>query len=198
MDLSAIEGGSTLVVGPTFSGRRRLFHRLLRESPGRPVVVATREPTKCLRSRYDRLTDDGASTPIVIDCITNSLGRSEGDTATTKYAQDPGNLTSIGTKFAEVLDQHETDQLSVGLTNLSPLLVYTSPSDAFQFVQVLVQQSIGADSPVITTIDPSVHDASTVDQFVPLFDSVIETRRTDDGDQEFRVRKPRRTEWEAF
>ncbi|WP_434522850.1 DUF7504 family protein [Halorubrum sp. AS12] len=196
MDLSMRDSG--LIIGPTLSGRRRLLYRLLRESPGRPAVVATREPTERLRSRYHRLTDDDASTPIVVDCITNSLGRSEEDTETTKYAQDPGNLTSIGMKFADVLDQHETDQLSVGLTNLSPLLVYTSPSDVFQFTHILVQKSTGTDWPVIATIDPSVHDASTVEQFVPLFDDVIETQRTDDGDQKLRVRKPEHTEWEAF
>lgn len=198
MNLPVRDSGSTLIMGPTLSGRRRLLYRLLRESPGRPAVVATREPTECLRSRYHRLTGDDASTPIVIDCITNSLGRSEEDTETTKYAQDPGNLTSIGMKFAAVLDQHETDQLSVGLTNLSPLLVYTSPSDVFQFAHILVQKSIGTGWPVIATIDPSVHDASTVEQFVPLFEGVIETRRTDDEDQEFRIRKPERTEWETF
>ena len=198
MDLPVRDGGSTLLIGPTLSGRRRLFYRLLAESPGRPTVVATREPTTCLRSRYHRLTDGDESTPIVIDCITNSLGRSEEDTKTTKYAQDPSNLTSIGTKFTHVLDQHETDQLSVGLTNLSPLLVYTSPSDVVQFVHVLLQKSIGTDSPVIATIDPSVHDASAVQQFVPLFDGVVETRRSDNGDQEFRVQKPEHTEWEAF
>ena len=198
MDLSARESGSTFLIGPTFSGRRRLFHRLLGESPGRPAVVATRDTTECLRSRYHRLAADDGSTPIVVDCITNSLGRSEEDTETTKYAQDPGNLTSIGMKFAAVLDQHETDQLAVGLTNLSPLVVYTSPSDVFQFTHVLVQKSIGTDWPVIAAIDPGVHPTSTVEQFVPLFDDVIETRRTDGGDQEFRVRDSEQSEWQSF
>lgn len=198
MDVPVRDDGSTLIVGPTLSGRRRLFYRLLGESPGRPAVVATREPMKCLRPRYHRLTDGDEPTPIVVDCITNSLGRSEEDTEMTKYAQDPGNLTSIGTKFAAILDQHETEELSVGLTNLSPLLVYASPSDVFQFAHVFVQKSIGTDWPVIATIDPSVHDTSTVQQFVPLFDNVIETRRTDNGDQEYRIRKPEHTEWETF
>ncbi|TKX66962.1 hypothetical protein [Halorubrum sp. GN11GM_10-3_MGM] len=198
MDLSVGESGSTLLIGPTLSGRRRLFHRLLWESPGRPAVVETRNTAECLRSRYQRVAHDDASPPIVVDCITNSLGRSEDDTKTTKYAQDPGNLTSIGMKFADILDQHETDQLSVGLTNLSPLIVYTSTSDVSQFAHILIQKSIGTDWPVVATIDPRVHNASTVEQFVPLFDSVIETRRTDDGDQAYRIQKPERTDWETF
>lgn len=198
MNLPVRDSGSTLIIGPMLSGRRRLLYRLLWKSPGRPAVVATRDTTECLRSRYHRLTDDDASTPIVIDCITNSLGRSEDDTETTKYAQDPRNLTSIGTKFAEILDRYEPDQLSVGLTNLSPLVVYTSPSDVFQFTHILIQKSLGVDWPVIATIDPSVHDTSTVEQLVPRFDDVIETRRTDDGDQTFRVRTSKQSEWQSF
>lgn len=198
MDLSVHDAQTILITGPTLSGRRRLLHQILRESPGHPVVVATREPADCVRSRYRRVRDGDGSPPVVVDCITSSLDRSEADTKTTKYAQDPGNLTSIGTKFTEILDQHETDRLSVGLTNLSPLLVYTSPSEVFQFVHVLVQKSTATDWPVIAAIDSSVHDASTVEQFIPLFDRVIETRRTDSGDQEFRFQKPELTEWETF
>lgn len=160
-------------------------------------MVSTREPVDRVRSTYRRLTDDETS-PVVVDCITNALGRSVEDSTTTKYAQHPSNLTSIGMKFTDILEQHEADQLSVGLTNLSPLVVYTSPSDVFQFVHVLVQQSTGSGCPVSATIDPSIHETRTVDQFLPLFDRVIETRRNDNEEQELRVRKPERTDWEAF
>lgn len=70
----------------------------------------------------------------------------------------------------------------------------TRLSETFQFVHVLVQKSAGTDSPVIATIDSSVRDASTVEQFVPLFEYVIETRQTDAGDQQLRVQKPELTE----
>ncbi|TKX58565.1 hypothetical protein EXE44_06880 [Halorubrum sp. SS7] len=198
MDLPVRDGGTTLITGPTLSGRRRLIHQTLRESPGQPAIVATREPATSVRSRYQRLTAGSESEPVIVDCVTNTFEQPPDDTASTKYAQGPENLTSIGMKFSDILEQRRTDQLSVGLTNLSPLLVYTSPSDVFQFVNILVQKSVGTGWPVFVTIDPSVHDASTVEQFVPLFDDVIETRRTDDGDQELRVRKPEPTNWAAF
>jgi hypothetical protein len=161
-------------------------------------MVATREPANAVRSRYCRLTEGDESDPIIVDCITNSFEQSTADTDATKYAQGPENLTSIGMKFTDILEDHGTEQLSVGLTNLSPLLVYSALSEVFRFVNILVQKSIGAGWPVFVTIDPSVHDASTVGQFVPLFDTVIETRRADDGDEECRGRKPEQTEWEPF
>lgn len=198
MDLPVGDAETVFITGPTLSGRRRLFHRTLRESAGRPAVVSTREPANCVRSTHRRLTDGDGDPPVVVDCITNALDRSADDTATTKYAQHPSDLTSIGTKFTGVLGEHESDRLSVGLTNLSPLLVYASPADVFRFVNVLVQRSVGSGFPVAAAIDPRVHDSTTVEQFLPLFDRVVETRRTDDGDQELRVRKPDRTEWEAF
>lgn len=48
------------------------------------------------------------------------------------------------------------------------------------------------------TIDPGAHDETTVEQFVPLFDGVVETRRRDDDTREFRVQRPERTEWRAI
>lgn len=118
MDLSVGDDETVLITGPTLSGRRRLFHRTLGESAGRPVVVSTREPANCVRSSHRRLVDGDEATPVVVDCITNALGRSADDTATTKYAQHPSDLTSIGAKFTDALGERESDRLSVGLTNL--------------------------------------------------------------------------------
>ena len=117
MDLSVGDDETVLMTGPTLSGRR-LFHRTLGESAGRPVVVSTREPANCVRSTHRRLVDGDEATPVVVDCITNALGRSADDTATTKYAQHPSDLTSIGAKFTDALGERESDRLSVGLTNL--------------------------------------------------------------------------------
>ncbi|MFC7324835.1 hypothetical protein ACFQMF_09610 [Halorubrum rutilum] len=45
------------------------------------------------------------------------------------------------------------------------------------------------------TIDPGAHDETTVEQFVPLFDGVVEMRRRDDETWGFRVQRPERNEW---
>jgi len=198
MDALVADTRTLLIIGPTFSGRRRLLHQLLGESSGRPILISTREPATNVRSRYQRVTDAEKCTPVVIDCITNSLGRAKDETETTKYAQDPGNLTSVGMKFSVLLEQHRNDDLTVGLTNLSPLLVYSSPSEVFQFLHVVVQQSTGNDWPVVASIDPGIHETATVEQFVPLFDRVIETRRTGDGDHEFRGRNSGDMDWKSF
>ena len=198
MELPIRDGETVLITGPTLSGRRRLLHQLLHTAPGESAVISTREPAGTVRSRYQRRTDGDGSDLIVVDCITNALERAATDTEMTKYAQSPDNLTSIGMKFADILQQHRSDQFSVGVVNLSPLLVYTSPRDVFQFTNILTQKSTGADWPVYAAIEPRVHDTSTVHQFIPLFDTVIETRRTNSGDQELRVKKPSLTDWETL
>ena len=197
MDPPVDDVETILISGPSLSGRRRLLYQLLCDSSDRPVVVATRQTADTVRSTRRHLTDEDGTDPIVIDCVTNALGRSVTDTSTTKYADHPSNLTSIGLKFTSVIDQHEMEDVFVGLTNISPLLIYSSPSDVFRFTNVLVQQAIGSGWSVMAAIDPSTHDEATVEQFLPLFDCLIETRRTDDG-QEYRVRKPTQTAWTAF
>lgn len=198
MGLAIHNARTILISGPTLSGRRRLFHLLVHKAAGHPAVVATRETADSVRSRFQRVAADADAEPVVVDCITNSFGSSVGDTTTTKYAQDPANLTSIGMKYTELLTQHESDQLVVGLSNISPLVVYTSPSTVFRFVNTLIQRSIGADALVIAAIDPSVHDASTVEQFLPLFDAVVETRQSADGTQQYRTCKPEQTNWQRL
>ncbi len=97
-----------------------------------------------------------------------------------------------------MLIENESSNLSVGVTTVSLLLVYAEASDVFNFVNTLIQKSRRAGWPVVVTIDPHAHDETIIEQLVSLFEAVIETRRTDERDQEFRIQKPNPTEWVSF
>ncbi|GAB7010224.1 DUF7504 family protein [Halorubrum trueperi] len=216
MDILVGDAEAVLISGATLSGRRRLFHRILHEWAARPLVVSTLQPADRVRATHERMLRegdagngddagdasdagdpedrDGANDPLVVDCLTNALGRSATDDDATKFAQHPSNLTSIGTKFTEFVDGCDSGELAVGLSSISPLLMYASSTDVYRFVHLLVQQSAGAESPVVATIDSAAHDELDVERFVPLFDRTIEARRVGD-EQEFRVSRPDSTEW---
>jgi hypothetical protein len=195
MSLPGRDLDDVLIVGPAFSGRRRLFHRLLAARPGRPVLVSTRQPASRVRDAHRRTVDGDPAEPVVVDCVANAVGRAGDGGEATGYAQDPGNLTSIGTTFVDLAEDRDEDALAVGVTTVSPLLMYASASEVFQFLYVLAQRATGEEWPVAATIDPGAHDETTVEQFVPMFDGVVETRRRDDETREFRVQRPERTEW---
>lgn len=210
---SISEHDSVLITGSTLSGRRRLFHQTLAELAPTPVVVLTRQTADRARESHVRMVtaDSGGSAaseidspgsagtdPVVVDCVSNALGRSKEDTSTTKHAQHPSNLTSIGTKFTEVVDEWDAKDCVVGIETISPLLVYADPKAVFQFVHLIIQQAQGVGWPVVATIDSAAHDDIEVERFVPLFDCLLETRCTEHDGQEFRVRQPEQREWQSI
>lgn len=208
---------SVLLVGPTLSGRRRLFHHVVADFPAAPVLVSTRQPAERIRESHERFADtprkrlvagsDGSadtasvetacrpSEPVVVDCVTSALGESPTDTHATKYAQHPSNLTSIGTKFTEVVEELDDTQCTVGVETISPLLAYADTTQVFQFVHLICQQAHGAGWSVVAMIDAAAHAEVDIERFVPLFDCVLETRRTSDDEQVFRVRQSDQFEW---
>ena len=65
-------------------------------------------------------------------------------------------------------------------------------------MHLIVQQAAGVGWPVAATIDSKAHDEIDIERFVPIFDAVLETRLTDAGEQEFRVRGPTQSECGPF
>ncbi|MUW13789.1 hypothetical protein GJ633_03265 [Halorubrum sp. CBA1125] len=198
-DVLEVDAETVLVAGPSLAGGRRCFHRLLRDRGAGTVAVATRQPAEPFRDAHRHQTAaDPAETDdlVVVDCLTRALGKSPSDGPRTVYAQHPSNLTSIGTKFTQVVDRRGDEPLAAGISTLSPLLQYADRTDVYQFAHLLVQQATGVGWPVVAAIDAGAHDEQTVEQFVPLFDAVVETRRPDDGEGcEYRVRDPEETDW---
>lgn len=210
MDSLVGEAESVLVAGPVLSGRRRVLHRTLHERSERPVLVSTRQPAGAARSTHRRMAAAAAGTaagdtaksevddPVVVDCVTNAIGESPADDGDeTKYAQHPSNLTSIGTKFTECVEERDEESVAVGIDTVSPLLAYADASSVFRFLHIVVQKATAAGHPVVVGIDAGAHDEQTIEQFVPIFERVIETRRAGD-ERECRVRYPAPTEWRSI
>ena len=200
------------------SGRRRLFHHILHSWGATPAIIATHHPAEKIRQLHTRLGElpdkpsegdssrdatadrstDATDQPLVIDSTTITSDQPPGASPQTRYAQGPGNLTSIGTAFTQIVEDHTTDSLAVGIDSISPLLQYASGQAVYRFVHLIVQQAVGVGWPVAATIDSKAHDEIDIERFVPIFDAVLETRLTDAGEQEFRVRGPTRSEWQLI
>jgi hypothetical protein len=218
MDDVVADAETVLVMGSALSGRRRLLHQILRTWGMTPVIISILQPADRLRQVHSQLHDPadpptsetvvaGATTdrstgdsncPLVVDCLSNTFGQSPTDTRRTKYAQHPSNLTSIGTKFTEVVTERSDEQLAVGIDAISPLLQYVSAREAYRFVHLIVQHAAGASWPVAATLDPTAHDTLDSERFISIFDVILETRLTDEGDQEFRIRHPDQSAWQPI
>ena len=191
-----LDAERVLIVGPHLSGKRQLFHSLLGTWATRPVVTATRRDADRVRSEHDRVADaDGI---VVIDCVSSLHERDPAETPQTKHAAGPGNLTDIGTTFTSVLDARSEQTIAVGVTSLSPLLMYSPAGDVYRFTRLVAQQATSEDAPVVATLKSDVHDEQVEHMIREPFEVMVETRVGEDGN-EFRVRSREGvTEWQPI
>lgn len=189
MSPSLDESESLLVDGPALSGRRRVFHRTLHRSSGTVVIISTRQPADGARNTHRRLTDSSGrnrstsevTDPLVIDCVTNAVEKSPVDDDKTRHAQHPSNLTSIGTKFTELVEDREDESLVIGIDTVSTLLQYADSDEMFRFLNVIVQQATGVGCSVTIGIDGCAHEEQTLLQLAHIFDRVIKINQNGDG-----------------
>lgn len=178
---SVPEDDAVLIDGPYLSGKRRLFHALLRTWTDEPVITSTRHVADRMRTIHRQAAGCPDTEPVVVDCVSGAHVDSPEETERTRYATGPGNLTSIGTTVTEVLESRREEELAVGIASLSPILMYASTETAFQFTQLLVQQTTGQGWPIAAVVESEAHDDPEHHALRQPFDVVIETRPGVDG-----------------
>lgn len=180
-DRSLDAGTNILVSGPPLSGKRRLAFEALAHGSNNgegAVIVTTRDSSDRVLADYRSLLDDpdSASTGIV-DCVTQHQGRSERDTDTVKYASSPTDMTGIGIKFSEFIEEFYTERNvthnRVAVDSLSTLLMYSDLQTVFRFMHVLTSRIDDADALGIHVLESTAHDAETINTLKQLFDGMI-------------------------
>jgi KaiC/GvpD/RAD55 family RecA-like ATPase len=176
-------GTNLLVSGPPLTGKRRLVMETLaygsQEGQG-AVVVTTRDSAQRILDDYELLVDDPQSVDIgIVDCVSQHQGRSTRDTEVVKYASSPEDMTGIGIKFSEFVEEfHEErglDGIRVMVDSLSTLLMYSNVQTVFRFMHVFTSRIENADALGLHVIESTAHEAETTNTLKQLFDGVVET-----------------------
>ena len=184
-DRSLDAGTNILVSGPPLSGKRRLAFEALAHGANDgegAVIVTTRDSSDRVLTDFRSLLDDpkDAHTGIV-DCVTQHQGRSEQDTQTVKYASSPTDMTGIGIKFSEFLEEFYTGRNvtknRVAVDSLSTLLMYSDLQTVFRFMHVLTSRIEDADALGVHVLESTAHDEETINTLKQLFDGAIEVER---------------------
>ena len=191
---------SVVIAGPPMSGKYDLMHRLLGEAGQQAIVLSTGHDAERVRTDYADTTDEDPDTVAIVDCVSREQGGEVEDTDRTKYASSPKNLTELGVKFTELAenwdDQPET---SVGLHSLSQLLMYWDADRIYQFVRVLLGRTRNQEWLTVAVINSTMHDERTLHTLLDPFDTVVDTRTTDEGwEMRLRNRSSSPTPWEQF
>jgi len=175
-------GTNVLVSGPPLSGKRRLVLEALAHGSAQgegAIVVTTRDSASRVLSDYEHLVSEPESVDIgIVDCVTKHQGRSARDTDVVKYASSPEDMTGIGIKFSEFVEefrrQRGLENIRVMVDSLSTLLMYSDVQTVFRFMHVFTSRIENADALGLHVIESTAHDDETMNTLKQLFDGVVD------------------------
>jgi KaiC/GvpD/RAD55 family RecA-like ATPase len=183
LDATIQPGTNILLSGPPLTGKRALGFDVVAsgiEAGEGAVIVSTKDSAqrvlKDFESRFE--VDDAPLT--VIDCVTKQQGISDvAENDHVKYASSPVDMTGIGIKFSEVLEEYyqnrDIKQNRVMLHSLSTLLMYSDLQTVFRFLHVFTGRIQSIDGLGLFSIDSTAHDDQTMNTLKQLFDGIITT-----------------------
>ena len=180
-DKSIDPGTNILVSGPPLSGKRRLAFEALAHGANDgegAVIVTTRDSSDRVLTDFQALLDAPDDSHVgIVDCVTQYQGRSTKDTDIVKYASSPTDMTGIGIKFSEFVEEFYTErgvtQNRVAIDSLSTLLMYSDLQTVFRFMHVLTSRIEDAEAIGVHVIESSAHDAETMNTLKQLFDGMV-------------------------
>ena len=183
LDAEVQPGTNVLLSGPPLTGKRALGFDILASGLDRgegAVVVSTKDNADRVIKQFDARLDDTPDNFAVIDCVTKQQGISDlKDDDLVKYASSPVDMTGIGIKFSEVLEEfYQTRGVSqnrVMLHSLSTLLMYSDLQTVFRFLHVFTGRIQSIDGLGLFSIDSTAHDDQTMNTLKQLFDGIITT-----------------------
>src|SRR6056297_3110775 len=117
-DVDLDPGTNVLVTGPPLTGKRQIAYDILASGANRgdgSIIVTTKDSADKVLEGFDTRLDDGLEPDIgVVDCVTKQRGIGTiDDDPRIKYASSPVDMTGIGIKLSEFLQDFYEDRKSV-------------------------------------------------------------------------------------
>lgn len=204
LPVDEIDGGTNLLVaGPPLTGKREFALSLLDEGCEHGeggIVVGTRDSTKSIRQRAPNVwTAVKQNRGGIVDCVTRQRGESTRDQDLVKYVGSPGDITDIGIRLGGIFQQleDECEMARMNVSTVSTMLMYADTRRVYRFLHVFAGHIERLGWLGFGVLDTSNKEA--FDVLAPLYDGMIQTRTTDEGN-ELRVvgLGHGRTEWVPY
>ncbi|ELZ86060.1 hypothetical protein C453_09593 [Haloferax elongans ATCC BAA-1513] len=190
LDAEVEPGTNLLISGPPLTGKRALALDILAagtEKGEGAVIVTTKDGAERVLNDYAKRIDYEGKPVSVVDCVTRQQGVGDvRDDERVKYTSSPVDMTGIGIKLSEVLQeyyqQRGLEQNRIMLHSLSTLLMYADLQTVFRFLHVFTGriQSVGGLG--LFAIDADAHDDRTMNTIKQLFDGIITTHEDAEPD----------------
>jgi KaiC/GvpD/RAD55 family RecA-like ATPase len=185
-------GTNLLLEGPALSGKTDVGYDVLchgAENGEGSLVVTNRDSAERVRAERAALFEH--DTPVgLVDCVTKHQGQgSIVDSEMVQYASSPDDMTGIGIKFSELLQDFYNDlgfkRNRALFVSVSTLLMYSNVQTVFRFLHVFTSRVENAGALGLYVIEADAHDDQATSTLSQLFDGVV--RVDDDGSVDLQI-----------
>jgi KaiC/GvpD/RAD55 family RecA-like ATPase len=171
------KGTNIMLIGPPMSQKEVILHYIMYhgivKNDNAVIAVTTREPATDILEWFK---ENQLVLPLsrigIIDCITKSVGRVTLETENIKFASSPQDLTGIGVRISQFLEdflmKKKIPKIQLHINSLSAILMYSNIQTVFRFMHVFTGRIKAADALGIFVIENGMHD-----------DHIISTLNTD-------------------
>ena len=182
-DATVEPGTNILIAGPPLTGKRQLAMQALEHGATQgegSIIVTTRDNSDRIKADFKSILSAPEETNLgIVDCVTKHQGQSVQDSAVVKYTSSPVDMTGIGIKFSEFVEEfyrnRNVKRNRVMLDSLSTLLLYSDLQTVFRFMHVFTSRVENADAIGIHVIESTAHDEETMNTLKQLYDGVVRT-----------------------
>ena len=181
-------GSNIMLLGPPMSGKETIINNIvfngLKEGEA-AVIVTTREPGENVLQWFEY---NNLEIPLehigIVDCVTKTLGVPTADTVNIKRASSPVDLTGIGVKISQFLEEFwmkkNIRKTRLCINSLSTMLMYSNIQTVFRFLHVFTGRVKAAGAIGIYLVEDGMHDDQAIATLKQLFDGVIEVKQEND------------------
>lgn len=183
-------GTNILVAGPPLTGKRRMALELLavgHDNDEGAIVVTTKDSARRIIDEYAaQVGDVDEANFAIVDAVTQQQGGNvELDHDWVRYASSPVDMTGMGIRLSELLEEfYEVRGLErnrILLYSLSTLLMYSDLQTVFRFLHVLTGRVGYVDGLGVYVIDSTAHDDRELSTLNQVFDAVVHVEEPEDG-----------------
>lgn len=179
-DIGGINGGANIMlIGPPMSGKDSILNTIISAGliSGEGIVyLSTKVPGENILERFS--SEPSSGNIGIVDCISKSLGIGGNDTAGIKRATSPVDLTGIGVRISQFMEDFQRKKnikdIRLCINSLSTILMYSNLQTVFRFMHVFSGRITAMRAMGVYMVEHGMHDEQTIATLKQLFNGVIE------------------------
>ncbi len=183
------KGSNLMLIGPPMSGKETILNNIMYHgvsiNENAAIMVTTREPaTHIIEWFQEHKLNLHLPRIGIVDCVTKTLGGLAIENANIKIASSPVDLTGIGVKISQFLEEFmmkkNIPKIQLHINSLSTILMYSNIQTVFRFLHVFTGRIKMAGAIGIYVLESGMHDDIAIATLKQLFDGMIEIKSEND------------------